>query len=111
MQCAVHADSFGDDDADDAAAAGVTGSVPDLSMMRLDSSRETRCAALAHSTGDAASPTSKTSSSGDAGAVSLLQPAQQPDPAPNPAPAHCHLSVLVSSMSEHGQNDLPSVVR
>jgi len=78
MQCAVHADSCGDDDDEGAAAAGVTGSVPDLSMMRLDSCHESRCAALAYSTGDAASPPSKTSISGDSGAVYLLQPAQQP---------------------------------
>ncbi len=64
--CWPRADGFGDDDA---AAAGATGSVPDLSTMRLDSFHEARRATLAYITGGDAVPLpSDTSTSGDSGA-------------------------------------------
>ena len=68
--CAANADGFGED----AAAVGATGSVPDLSTMRLDSFHEARRATLAYITGDAAPLPSDTSTSGDSGPASHRLP-------------------------------------
>ena len=75
MQCAGRADGFG---GDDGAAVGGTGSVPDLSAMRLDSFHEARRATLAYITGDGAAPPSDTSTSGDSGARLLPSSEKRP---------------------------------
>ena len=50
---------------------GGTGSVPDLSTMRLDSFHEARRATLAYITGEPAPLPSDTSTSGDSGDLEL----------------------------------------